>query len=222
MTLTTAEKFFLLTERIGKKPVLRTRFTTQAYFVLAVVLDLVTQGVLAISHERLTVADSKKLAAQPTYVTVLRERLQANAGQDETLEADLKFVTSWNVANALYDGIGGGLLKQGLTEKKIFQNNLIPKVIYLPLDASRAQVLADFKADIFSDAPAVTTRNLYALLEQQDVLKYLFSSSELVKLTAAFEREVATDSRYQETQRLTAMAGHIIQMKKFEMDGWLS
>ncbi|WP_367296145.1 hypothetical protein [Levilactobacillus yonginensis] len=222
MTLTTAEKFFLLTERIGKKPVLRTRFTTQAYFVLAMVLDLVAQGVLAISHERLVVADTKKLVAQPTYVTILRERLQANASQDESLEADLKFVTSWNVANALYDGIGSDLLKQGLTEEKLFQNNLIPKLIYLPLDASRAQVLADFKADIFSGAPTVTTRNLYGLLEQQDALKYLVSAPELATLTAAFERAVATDSRYQETQRLTAMAGHIIQMKKFEMDGWLS
>lgn len=220
--LTTAEKFLLLTERIGKKPVLRTRFTTQAYFVLAVVLDLVAQGVLAISHERLMVVDSKKLAAQPTYVTELRERLQANVSQDESLETDLKFVTSWNVANALYDGIGGGLLKQGLTEKKLFQNNLIPKVIYLPLDASRTQVLADFKADIFSGAPAVTTRNLYAILEQQDALKYLLSAPELAKLTAMFERAVATDSRYQVTQRLVAMAGHVIQMKKFEMDGWLS
>lgn len=220
--LTTAEKFFLLTERIGKKPVLRTRFTTQAYFVLAVVLDLVAQGVLAISHERLMVVDSQKLAAQPIYVTELRERLQASTSQDESLEADLKFVTSWNVVNALYDGIGGGLLKQGLTEKKLFQNNLIPKVIYLPLDASRTQVLADFKADIFSGAPAVTTRNLYAILEQQDALKYLLSAPELAKLTATFERAVATDSRYQVTQRLVAMAGHVIQMKKFEMDGWLS
>lgn len=48
MELTTAKKYLLLTERIRKKPMLRTRFTAQAYFVLAALFDLVDQGVLEI------------------------------------------------------------------------------------------------------------------------------------------------------------------------------
>lgn len=75
MELTTAKNYLLLTERIAKKPMLRTRFTSQSYFVLAALLDLADQDILTID-DNLDVKDGEKFAQLPSYL--MNELVEAN------------------------------------------------------------------------------------------------------------------------------------------------
>ncbi|MFD1549483.1 hypothetical protein [Levilactobacillus fuyuanensis] len=223
MSLTTAKNYLLLTERIGKKPMLRTRFTTQAYLILATLLDLRDQGVLTVTAGEMKIADQAKLAALPQYLDELKIRLQNDLQQDAQLKSALKLVTSWNIVNEIYDGIGAELERDGQVERVIFQNNLKPHVIYEPTDASRAHVADNLAGNIDRQQLTAADMNLWLLLRQQKALPYLFSDeARLAKLTAEFDRQTATDVEAATTQTLTETAGEIIQMKKFEMDGWLS
>lgn len=223
MSLTTAKNYLLLTERIGKKPMLRTRFTTQAYLVLATLLDLRDQDVLTVTAGEMKIADQAKLAALPQYLDELKSRLQNDLQQDVQLKSILKVVTSWNIVNEIYDGIGGELERDGRVEKVVFQNNLKPHIIYEPTAVSRTHVVDALAQNIDSHQLTAADVNLWLLLRQQKALPYLFSDeARLAKLTAEFDRQTVTDTDAATTQVLTETAGEIIQMKKFEMDGWLS
>ncbi|WP_407888045.1 hypothetical protein [Levilactobacillus sp. N40-8-2] len=223
MSLTTAKNYLLVTERIGKKPMLRTRFTTQAYLVLATLMDLRDQGVLTVTAGEMKLADQAQLTTLPQYLDELKIRLQNDLQQDARLKSVLKLVTSWNIVNEIYDGIGEELERDGLVKKVIFQNNLKPHTIYAPTASSRVRVIDDLSKNIDGHKLTATDVNLWLLLRQQKALPYLFSDDvRLAKLTAEFNRQTATDEGAATTQILTATAGEIIQMKKFEMDGWLS
>ncbi|WP_125580148.1 hypothetical protein [Levilactobacillus cerevisiae] len=222
MALTTAKNFLLLTERIDDKPMLRTRFTAQAYFLLATLLDLLDQGVLQVDGDRIVVPDVDRFDQLPQYLNALRIRLTSDLMQNDQLKTALKLVTSWDIVNAVYDGIGAETLTDGTTERVLFQNNLKPHVIYEPKDASRQAVIADLKAQIASGQPNHPTINLYAVLAQTGALKWVFGEVGLDKLQSQFETATSVDPYAQTVQLMTTTAGEIIQSKKFEMDSWLS
>jgi len=222
MTLTTAKEYLLITERIAQKPVLRTRFTTQAYLVLATLLDLRDQGILAVDAGRITIADEVRFNALPQYLDELKIRLQNDLRQDDRVETVLKVVTSWNIVNEIYDGIGVELEQAGQGERGIFQNNLKPHTIYEPRETSRQVVKQQLVQQLETDRLAPANANLWLLLRQQDALAYLFSDRQLAALTTAFTQQTAHDPHTATTQALVQAAGEIIQMKKFEMDSWLS
>lgn len=222
MSLTTAKNYLLLTERINEKPVLRTRFTTQAYLVLATLLDLIDQHVLTAADGQMWVADAVKFDALPQYLNELKVRLQTDLRQDTRVKTLLKVVTSWNIVNAIYDGIGAELEAASLVERVIFQNNLKPHVIYEPQDASRQRVRTNLAQRVTAGTVTPTDSNLWLILRQQNALKYLFSGQQLSTLTTAFAQQAQHSPAVTTTQDLVVTAGEIIQMKKFEMDGWLS
>lgn len=222
MALTTAKNFLLVTEHIGQKPTLRTRFTTQAYFVLATLLDLLDQEILQVNGDRLIVADEAHLDQQPAYLNSLRIRLTSDLAQDDRLKTALKLVTSWDIVNAIYDGIGAETLAEQTTERVLFQNNLKPHVIYEPTVTSKQEVLTTLKNQIQAGKLTRAGSNLFLILSQQDALKWLFDEAEGATLSEQFATATAADNYVQTAQRVTAAAAEIIQMKKFEMDGWLS
>ncbi|TGD20418.1 hypothetical protein [Levilactobacillus suantsaiihabitans] len=218
MALTTAKNYLLLTERIDKRPMLRTRFTTQAYLVLAAVLDLVDQGILAANAGQMTIADATRFDQLPQYLNAFKIRLTGDLAQDSQLKTALKLVTSWDIVNALYDGIGAETLAEQTTERVIFQNNLKPHVIYEPTAASRQTVITALKQQLLSARPTTAAVNLYLILAQQGALAWLYSADEVAQLQAAAVQH--TD--WGKVQDLVSLAAEIIQAKKFEMDGWLS
>lgn len=218
MALTTAKNYLLLTERIDKRPMLRTRFTTQAYLVLAAVLDLVDQGILAVDGDQMAIADATRFDQLPQYLNAFKIRLRSDLAQDAHLKTALKLVTSWDIVNALYDGLGAETLAEQTTERVIFQNNLKPHVIYEPTAASRQRVRDALLQQLLATQPAGAAWNLYVILAQEQALTWLFSADQLAQLRAA----VATHPGSATASTLAAQAGDIIQAKKFEMDGWLS
>ena len=222
MALTTAKNFLLVTEHIGQKPTLRTRFTTQANFVLATLLDLLDQEILQVAGDRLLVADEARLDQQPAYLNSFRIRLTSDIAQDDRLKTVLKLVTSWDIVNAIYDGIGAETLAEQTTERVLFQNNLKPHVIYEPTATSKQEVLTTLKEQIQAGNLTRAGSNLFLILSQQDALKWLFDEDELATLSEQFVAATAGDSYVQTVKQVTAAAAEIIQMKKFEMDGWLS
>ncbi|WP_203638010.1 hypothetical protein [Levilactobacillus wangkuiensis] len=222
MALTTAKNFLLVTEHIGQKPTLRTRFTTQAYFVLATLLDLLDQEILQVTGDRLSVADEAHLDQQPAYLNSFRIRLTSDIAQDDRLKTVLKLVTSWDIVNAIYDGIGAETLAEQTTERVLFQNNLKPHVIYEPTATSKQEVLTTLKDQIQAGKLTRAGSNLFLILSQQDALKWLFDEAESATLAEQFTAATAGDSYVQTAKQVTAAAAEIIQMKKFEMDGWLS
>jgi hypothetical protein len=64
MDLPIAQDYLLLTEKITTRPMLRTRFTTQAYLVLATFLDLRAQHLLTVTEQRLAVPNSDRLTGR--------------------------------------------------------------------------------------------------------------------------------------------------------------
>jgi len=222
LALTTAKNFLLVTEHIGQKPTLRTRFTTQANFVLATLLDLLDQEILQVAGDRLLVADEARLDQQPAYLNSFRIRLTSDIAQDDRLKTVLKLVTSWDIVNAIYDGIGAETLAEQTTERVLFQNNLKPHVIYEPTATSKQEVLTTLKEQIQAGNLTRAGSNLFLILSQQDALKWLFDEDELATLSEQFVAATAGDSYVQTVKQVTAAAAEIIQMKKFEMDGWLS
>jgi len=221
MTLTTAKDYLLITERIAQKPMLRTRFTTQAYLVLATLLDLRDQDVLAVDAGRIAIADEIRFNALPQYLDELKIRLQTDLRQDDRIETVLKVVTSWNIVNEIYDGVGVELEHAGQVERVIFQNNLKPHTIYEPRETSRQAVKQQLEQQLENGQLTPANANLWLLLRQQAALPYLFTDQRLATLTAAFTQQTA-DLHTATTQALVQAAGEIIQMKKFEMDSWLS
>ncbi|MFD1454557.1 hypothetical protein ACFQ44_02530 [Levilactobacillus lanxiensis] len=222
MALTTAKNFLLVTEHIGQKPTLRTRFTTQAYFVLATLLDLLDQEILQVEGDRLIVADEARLDQQPAYLNSFRIRLTSDIAQDDRLKTVLKLVTSWDIVNAIYDGIGAETLAEQTTERVLFQNNLKPHVIYEPTATSKQEVLTTLEDQIQAGKLTRAGSNLFLILSQQDALKWLFDEAEGATLSEQFAAATAGDSYVQTVKQVTVAAAEIIQMKKFEMDGWLS
>lgn len=222
MALTTAKNFLLVTEHIGQKPTLRTRFTTQAYFVLATLLDLLDQEILQVEGDRLIVTDEAHLDQQPAYLNSLRIRLTSDLAQDDRLKTALKLVTSWDIVNAIYDGIGAETLAEQTTERVLFQNNLKPHVIYEPTATSKQEVLTTLKDQIQAGKLTRAGSNLFLILVQQDALKWLFDEAEGATLSEQFATATTGDSYVQTVKQVTTAAAEIIQMKKFEMDGWLS
>ncbi|MFC6261795.1 hypothetical protein [Levilactobacillus fujinensis] len=222
MTLTTATNYLLLTERIGQKPTLRTRFTAQAYFVLGALLDLIDQRVLVVTGANLAIADDAQWENLPSYLAAFKMRLRNDLMQTPQLKSILKLVTSWDIANTIYDGIGAETLAAGTTARELFQNNLTPHVIYEPKDASREQAITTLKQQLQSGQVTHTTLNLLIILEQEDALKWLFGEADMAALAGRLQQVTANSAYAQMVKQLTAAASEIIVTKKFWMDGWLS
>ncbi|WP_261809873.1 hypothetical protein [Levilactobacillus humaensis] len=222
MALITAEDYLLVTEHIGQKPVLRTRFTTQAYFVFGAVLDLIRQGGLQIADGRLALGKATVLTTQPEFLKSLCDRLLTDLPKAETPEDSLKLVTSWTIANDLYDGIMAQLQKQGDVTPQVFQNNLKPHVIAVPQPASRQRVRDELVATIRERRDNSGLVDLWLILAQQDALRWLISDHDLPDLKAAFADRLAASPALRTTQQLAATVGEVIQAKKFWMDSWLS
>lgn len=222
MELTTAKNYLLLTERIGKKPMLRTRFTAQAYFVLAALFDLVDQRILDIG-ETISIQDDQEFAKLPDYLSVFKSELTDEIKEGHDLQTQLAIITSWDIANQLYDGLGAGLLADQLVEKKSVKNNLDTHVIYLPKDAARKQVQDYLRNQIDGAKISQDAVSLVLILSELDALKWVFTDKEeLANLTAAFQQKVAGDAFYAKEKALAKVAQDVITKKKFWYDSWLS
>lgn len=216
MKLTTAESYFLLTERIGKKPMLRTRFTTQSYFVLAAIFDLLIAGQVKINGGQ---AEAQADASLPDYLSTLMDTLQDNLHQDPSVSSALKLITSWEIANELYDGIGQSLKTANLVKPVTFQNNLTPHLIFVPTDESRASITNAFVTQLTDSRPAEWALALCGILHAMDALKWVITDNnqrnEILNL-------VQTDSRYAGFVELIQTAADVITKKRFWLDSWLS
>lgn len=222
MQLTTAKNYLLLTERIGKKPMLRTRFTAQAYFVLAALFNLVDQGILGIG-DAISVKDEQKFAELPDYFGVFKSELIDEIKQGHDLQKQLEIITSWDIANQIYDGVGAELLADGLVEKKSVKTNLDTHIIYLPKDAARKQVRDYLQKQIGAAKISQDAISLVMILEELDALKWVFTDKdELASLTAEFHQKVDGDAFYTKEKALAKLAQDIITKKKFWFDSWLS
>ncbi|KRM77807.1 hypothetical protein [Secundilactobacillus collinoides] len=222
MELNTAKTDLLITENINQKPMLRTRFTAQAYFVLTMVMDLLDNGVLAQDGGQLTIADETKFDALPAYLSTFQKQFRATLNKTEPLAKQLQFLTSWDIANELYDGIGPELEQQKIVEKVTFQNNLEPHTIYVPTDGARTGAINDLKQTMQTNVPHVTM-HIVAILEKQDALKWLITdAAERNQLLAQFHAIVDRDPYFEVVQELTATASEVFIQKKFWLDSWLS
>ncbi|MGQ4558055.1 hypothetical protein ACUIJQ_01895 [Levilactobacillus hammesii] len=96
-----------------------------------------------------------------------------------------------------------------------------PHTIYEPRETSRQAVKQQLVQQLETGQLTPANANLWLLLRQQAALPYLFTDQRLATLTAAFTQQTA-DPYTATTQALVQAAGEIIQMKKFEMDSWLS
>lgn len=222
MQLTIAKNYLLLTERIGKKPMLRTRFTAQAYFVLAALYDLVDQGVLVIG-DAIPIKDEQKFAELPDYLGVFKSELTDEIKQGYDLQKQLEIITSWDVANQIYDGVGAELLADGLVDKKPVKTSLDTHIIYLPTDVARKQVRDYLHQQITASKIGQDAISLVMILEELDALKWVFTDKdELTNLSAEFQRKVDGDAFYTKEKVLAKLARDIITKKKFWFDSWLS
>lgn len=172
-TLATASRFLLVTERIEQKPLLRTRFTTQAYFVLAAILDLITQGGLGVENQRLIVRDTERLAVLPDTLSGLKRELIKRTQPESSLETALSLITSWDIANSTYDAVGTELLREKRVERVIFQNNLKPHVIYEPTSSSRQQTVDWLTDQLTTQVPTQSGLDLIVILLRLNAMKWL-------------------------------------------------
>ncbi|GAA2971442.1 hypothetical protein [Lentilactobacillus parakefiri] len=222
MELTTAKKYLLLTERIGKKPMLRTRFTAQAYFVLAALFDLVDQGVLEIG-DVISIKDDQKFAELPDYLNIFKSELTDEIQQGHDMPTQLAIITSWDIANQIYDGLGTGLFADGLVDKKLVKTNLDTHAIYLPTDAARRQVRDYLRHQIDGAKVNQDAISLMLILSELDALKWVFTDKdELANLAAAFQQKVDGYAFYAKEKALAKVAQDVITKKKFWYDSWLS
>lgn len=219
-TLVTASRFLLITERIAQKPMLRTRFTNQAYFVLAAILDLIDQNILELSDQQLIVRDSGRLAALPDTVADLKRELTKQAQPGNSLETTLSLITSWDIANSTYDAVGAELLTTHQVERVIFQNNLKPHVIYEPTGASRQQTIDWVVDQLTTKEPTQSGLDLIAILLQLDAMKWLMPTA--MKRVTAFKQRSATDPQLVARRAIVATAAEVITQKRFWLDSWLS
>lgn len=223
MQLTTAKNYLLLTERIGKKPMLRTRFTNQAYFVLASVLDLVDQQILNIGNDQLTIQNQPMFDRLPKYLDGLNSRIRDEIQKGNKLSDALDLITSWDIANEIYDGVGGELLQAELVEKTSVKTNLDTHTIYLPTTAARTQVTTYLKQQMATPHIEQAAISLITIYEQLDALKWLITDkNELSQLISIFHQNVANNPFYLLEQPLVKTAQEIITKKKFWYDSWLS
>lgn len=211
----TAEKYLLITERIGKRPMLRTRFTSQAYFVLAVFLDLTANHVISIKGDRVAFDQSVQL---PDYLSVFDKEIAEALSQDDHLKNVLKPVTSWDIANQVYDGIGVKLLANQQVKQVTFQNNLKPHMIYEPTDQAR-QAVSTWLMDQIAHSADVSALNLFEILRQMAALKWVVPDDH--------ERHILAEKASQRSedvvvQKITAAAADVITQKRFWLDSWLS
>lgn len=211
MELTTAEKYLLVTERIDKKPMLRTRFTSQSYFVLAVFLDLLTQRVVQLKSGRVVFDESVQL---PSYLSTFVKELTAALAEDDHLANALKPLTSWDIANQVYDGIGAELLADNQVQKVIFQNNLEPHVIYEPTKEARSAITTWVTQS--SDAAAL---NLVIILQQMEALKWVVTDEKVRNDLLEKTRQQSADTAI---QKIVVTAADVITQKRFWLDSWLS
>lgn len=215
MVLTTAEKYLLVTEQIGKKPMLRTRFTSQSYFVLAAFLDLVAERVIQLKGNQVIFDKTAKL---PDCLSIFVKQLTEALTQDCDLESALKPLTSWDIANQIYDGIGNDLLTSGQVERVIFQNNLKPHVIYEPTEQARVETRT-WLVDSINTNSNVAALNLFAILRQMDGLKWVVTDEQTqTKLV----ENVSQSSDFEVIQKITEAAAEVITQKRFWLDSWLS
>lgn len=222
MQLPTAKNYLLLTETIARKPMLRTRFTAQAYFVLAALFDLINPGVLKIGGA-IEIVDNAKYADLPQYLDSLKKRINAEIKKGAQTKDALDLITSWDIANDIYDGIGSELLADQRVEKVPFKNNLDTHIIYVPTDAAREQVTRYLRDQMQASAVDQGAISLVVIMEQLGALRWLFpDKGELSKLVVAFHRTVGDNAEYAGESRLAERAAKLITDKKFRMDSWLS
>lgn len=217
--LATASRFLLLTERIEQKPLLRTRFTNQAYFVLAAIFDLITQGVLGVENQRLVVRDAARLAGLPDSLGDLKRDIQKTQ-PDNALETSLSLITSWDVANSTYDAVGAELLEEKRVERVIFQNNLKPHVIYEPTSSSRQQMVDWLTNQLTTLTPTQSGLDLIVILLQLDAMKWVVSDAD--DRVANFKQRVSTNGQFLSRQAIAETAAEVITQKRFWLDSWLS
>ncbi|SMS15043.1 hypothetical protein [Levilactobacillus zymae] len=219
MELPIAQDYLLLTENITNRPVLRTRFTTQAYLVLATFLDLRQQKLITIDQQHVTVPNQARLAAAlPASLQMIAQRLQAALNQSDQTEDVFKLLVSWNLANAVYDTIGPQLERRQLVEKVIFQNNLMPHTIYVPTDAAKQALSDQLGHEVQTQTLTPAHRELLVIFQQLEALKWVLPSDQVTAATTQLTQDPATT----QLRALTAMAAHRITMRKFELDSWLS
>lgn len=216
MVLITASKYLLLTEAIGKKPMLRTRFTSQSYFVLAAFLDLVAQKVIRMSKDRVRIDETVEL---PAYLSIFTKELTAALAKDDSLENALKPITSWDIANQIYDGIGHELLASNQVRRVVFQNNLKPHIIYEPTDSARSDAKGWLIENISTSSTDLAALNLFEIMSSMDALKWVINDqgqrAELVK-------QVEQNANAKDIHRIGATAAEVITQKRFWLDSWLS
>ncbi|MCH5461579.1 hypothetical protein HC026_02940 [Lactobacillus sp. LC28-10] len=213
MKLTTAENYLLLTERIAKKPMLRSRFTSQAYFVLAVYLDLFAAHVLKIASGHVTFDKTVRL---PDYLSIFVSQLTEALSEDDQLKNALKPVTSWDIANQIYDGIGAELLEDRQVERVVFQNNLKPHIIYVPTASARSAAGSWLANTLTTQTPAL---NLCVILNQMSALKWVVPDENNRESLLSVVRQ---QSAFNEIQLITETAADVITEKRFWLDSWLS
>lgn len=219
MDLPIAQAYLLLTEKITNRPVLRTRFTAQAYLVLAAFLDLRDQRLLMINEQHVAVPSEPRLeAALPASLQMIAQRLQAARAQSDQTEDVFKLLVSWKLANAIYDTIGPELEQRALVEKVIFQNNLMPHTIYVPTAAAKQALTTQLVHELQTQTLTPAHRDLLVIFQQLQALKWVLPAEQL----ATVDAQLAAQPGYVQIQALTAMAAHRITMRKFELDSWLS
>ncbi|MTV82306.1 hypothetical protein [Secundilactobacillus folii] len=216
MGLTTAKKFLLLTERIDRKPALRTRFTSQSYFVLATILDLIDTGTLAVEHDELQMKSD-----QPSwpYLSNLFKQLGQAVKADAHLKNALQPITSWDIANQIYDGIGTELLSDGQVERVPFQNNLKQHIIYVPTETARESTKNQLVAGLTADEPTPTAMNLLAIFQASQALQWVITDQQQRQFIL---QELAGNNHYLSRNDFVQSAADVITQKRFWLDSWLS
>lgn len=139
------------------------------------------------------------------------------------MPTQLAIITSWDIANQIYDGLGTGLLADDLVDKKLVKTNLDTHAIYLPTDAARRQVRDYLRHQIDGAKVNQDAISLMLILSELDALKWVFTDKdELANLAAAFQQKVDGYAFYAKEKALAKVAQDVITKKKFWYDSWLS
>ncbi|MDN6809713.1 hypothetical protein [Lentilactobacillus parabuchneri] len=161
--------------------------------------------------------------AKNSLLSVFKSELSDEINQGRELKDRLSVITSWDIANQLYDGLGSELLAADLVTKVSFKNNLDTHVIYVPKAKARNQVREELREQINSSKISRNAISLVVILEQLDALKWVFTDQdESSELTSAFHQQVDGDAFYAKEKALAKLAQDIITRKKFWFDSWLS
>lgn len=219
MDLPISEEYLLLTEKITNRPMLRTRFTAQAYLVLATFLDLRDQHLLTVTDQRVAIPNEARLrAALPANLQVLVDRLTQELASGTATDQVFHLLVSWDLANAIYDSIGPDLVAQHRAERVVFQNNLLPHDIYEPTVVARQTLLDQLTREITTRTVTQQHLGLLVIFTQLNALKWLLPNDVAHQAQAI----LPTLRDYTELQSLASLAQHRITLRKFELDSWLS